>query len=138
MYFMSPDSIQEQASIEQTDVPSIIAEVLRRCRKRAPREKIAKALGISIYLLNAYACPSVRCREKDSGQIVLRRKAAFPARLIESFCQITQDDALQRYVLGERLRLLLEIGETEAEQRQRLSKLAQASKTLRKSKADRA
>ncbi|SRR6266487_2526714 len=134
MYFMSHDSIQEQGHIEKTEVPSIIADVLRRCRKRISRERIAKSLGISIYLLNAYACPSVRCREKGSGQIVLRRKPAFPARLVESFCQVTQDDALQRHVLGERLRLLLEVGETEAEQRHRLSKLAQVSKTPRKAK----
>src|ERR1051325_3032731 len=110
MYFMNRDSIHRppQLWIENTDVPAIVAATLRRCRKRITREQVAEALGISSYLLAAYASPSVRCREKESGQIILRRKAAFPARLIERFCEITEDDALQRHVLGERLRLLLE------------------------------
>jgi hypothetical protein len=65
-------------------------------------EKLSARAGrrISCSMLNAFAAPS-------------NETARFPAALIIHLCEITGDDRLQRFVMGPRLRRLVEFAERE-------------------------
>lgn len=81
-----------------------VTEIIRRSTKS--RAQIAEELGkrmhqrVTEHILNDFTSE--------------RKKAArFPAAFIEAFCEITGDDKLQRLVMGERLRKLVEFAERE-------------------------
>jgi hypothetical protein len=65
-------------------------------------EELSNRAGrrISCSMLNAFAAPS-------------NETARFPAALIVHLCDITGDDRLQRFVMGPRLRKLVEFAERE-------------------------
>jgi len=90
-----------------------VSEVLKACKPK--REEIAKHLGISQALLNAYASYSYSNRKdecKPNGQTLRVRKAKFPLFRLKLFREITGDDSLVReFALTEREKWLLEVGE---------------------------
>lgn len=57
--------------------------------------------------------------------------ARFPAAYVAAFCEVVGDDSLQRLILGQRLRDLIDIGETElASVRSRRKKDARLARLL--------
>ena len=44
-------------------------------------------------------------------------KPRFPAAWVQAFCQVVADDRLQRFIMGQRLRDLVRLGEVELEKK---------------------
>ena len=86
----------------------LLSEVMSRCTKdlKKDRRQIAIELSakvgrtITVSTLNCYTCAT-------------KNTARFPAAYVRGFCEVTGDDSLQRFLLGDRLRDLVEIGELE-------------------------
>ncbi len=80
----------------------LIADIIRRCPKKRPQlaEELSTALGqhITSFMLDCFTATG---------------KSRFPALFVQAFCDITGDDRLQRFVMGPRLRRLVEFAEAE-------------------------
>jgi hypothetical protein len=103
-----PDT-QQSADLD-SEARNLISKILHNCgRKRA---EVAREMGISITLLDAYCSTSMRCADKNrKGEKANVRRVKFPAALIPAFSRATGSDALQVFVLSKRQRRLLELGE---------------------------
>jgi hypothetical protein len=86
----------------------IVRRAIRESRRKKTPEQIAEDLSkcigkdVTVHMLNAFTSES-------------KKPARFPALFIEPLCEITGDDRLQRFVLSDRLRKLLRLGEAAAE-----------------------
>lgn len=92
-----------------------VSEILRSCAKRRPRPEIAKRMGVSLALLNAWCSTAPARRDKKSGGTVYGRKARLAAALVPLFCDATGDDDLRMFFLSAHQKHLLKLGE-QAEQ----------------------
>ena len=93
----------ERRAVEtDAEIRRIVSAAIRNCSKK--REQIADELSaslglpVSLHMLNAFTSERKRAHR-------------FPALFIESFCEITGDDSLRRFAVGEKLRDLIELGE---------------------------
>ena len=83
---------------------ALLTQAIRRCPKS--RQQIADELGarlgqrITVYMLNDFTSES-------------KKPARFPACFIAPLCEVIGSDDLQRFVLSERLRRLLDFAERE-------------------------
>jgi hypothetical protein len=101
---------------EESDLTlrALLSDVMASCGK--DRKQIASELSqkigrvITVSILNDYT------RTTKIG-------ARFPAAYVRGFCEVTGDDALQRFFLGSHLRAVVELGERElTSQRNRAAK----------------
>jgi hypothetical protein len=80
----------------------LIADIIRQSPKKRPQlaEELSEALGqhITSFMLDCFTATG---------------KSRFPAIFIQAFSDITGDDRLQRFVMGPRLRRLVEFAEAE-------------------------
>jgi hypothetical protein len=91
---------------DDTALRTLLTTVLRDyCNAhQKSREQVCDALkaslgqGITVFMLNDWTSES-------------KKPARFPASFIEAFCEVTGDSRLQRYVMGPRLRRLVEFAE---------------------------
>jgi hypothetical protein len=83
-------------------IRSVLRDALRKTSKN--REQIAKEISqkvgytVTVRMLNGYVASS------EEG-------VRFPAAFVGAFCEVTGDDELIRFLMGKRLRTLLEFGE---------------------------
>jgi len=75
---------------------------------------LTRRLGVKItpFMLDSYTAES-------------KKPARFPAAFVAGFCEVTGSDELQRYLLGARLRELLELGDRTVEWAWALRKVRQ-------------
>jgi hypothetical protein len=106
MYIPNPEGkIGTHQSLDSA-LRGLLTNLLAQYSKRSnkSREQIAEemsvhtGLRISKRMLNDWTAES-------------KKPARFPAFLIESFCEVTGDDRLQRWAVGKRLGAFLELGE---------------------------
>ena len=96
----------------QTDSDKAARQLIARAIKHSGkgREQIAngmsKRLGcrITLHMLNRFTSEA-------------KGKARFPAAWVEAFCEVVGDDRLQRFIMGQRLRGLVRLGEVELEKK---------------------
>jgi len=95
------------------DLKELLATAIKQCRKS--REVIAEEMSvlagrpITKFMLDGWT-------SSKAGVLM-------PASLIQSFCEVTGSDRLQRWVIGEPLRKLLEFGELQLKIRDLRSEL---------------
>lgn len=88
--------------ISDSALRKLVTEMIRGCPKK--REQIAEELSqrlgqhITVHILNSYTSES-------------NKSSRFPALWLEAFSEIVGDDRLERYVLSQRNREVLEFGE---------------------------
>jgi len=101
---------------QDTALRLLLTKVLRSCPKSRDEicDEISARLNqhITIHMLNDWTSEA-------------KKPARFPASLVEAFCEVTGNDAVQRYLLGVRLRELLGLGERTAEWAWALRKVRQ-------------
>lgn len=68
--------------------------------------------------LTLHAGQTISKRMLDDWTAESKKRARFPAALIAPICEVLGNDALQRHVIGPRLRKLLEFAERELEVRE--------------------
>jgi hypothetical protein len=104
-------TIAEAISLDN-QLRRILTAVIRRCRMSRPQicEEMSLRSGVRISkgMLDHWTSHS-HC------------DARFPAFLIPIFCEVTGDDALQRWLMGATLRGLLKVGESLTEVRDLVS-----------------
>jgi hypothetical protein len=94
----SPKWVESDQKLRQC-----LAEAMHSSPKN--REQIAEELSarvgrrVTVHMLDDFSAPS-----KDNR---------FPAAWVPAFCEITSDDAAQRFLMGPNLRTLVELGEHE-------------------------
>lgn len=92
------------ATASDGDLRALLTQAIRRCSKS--RQQIADELSvllgqrITVYMLNDFTSES-------------KKPARFPACFIAPLCEVIGSDELQRFVLSERLRRLLDFAERE-------------------------
>lgn len=83
----------------------MLSRIIRRCPLRRPEicEALSGRVGVTVtpFMLDCYPSSS--------------KKHRFPAAFIEAFCEVIGDDGLQRPVMGQRLRQLVALGESQLE-----------------------
>jgi len=85
-----------------SELRRLLAKVIKQCPKS--RDQIAEEMSVSKFMLDGWTAPS-------------KNGVRFPAAFITSFCEATGNDQVARWVLGTRLRKVLELGERELEVR---------------------
>ncbi len=99
----APLFTQLPASEHDLAIRQLLALIIRDCAKS--RAQIADAmeaisgLKVTVSMLNLWTAPS-------------RVETRFPCVFVHPFCEATGDDRLRRFLLGPRLRGLLEVGES--------------------------
>jgi len=85
-------------------IRELVARALKHCSKLKKRPQVVSELnmltrlGVTENMLSDWASPS-------------KKGLRFPASLIGAFCEATRCDELARFVMGPRLRELVEVGE---------------------------
>ncbi|MGB7590685.1 MAG: hypothetical protein WCD04_14460 [Terriglobia bacterium] len=96
----NPDTPQQTAG--DAHLRRLLAQMIRSCPlKRAEIcARLSSLLGIRVspFMLDCYTSES-------------KKKARFPAAFIEPFCEVVGNDALQRRVMGARLRGIVDLRE---------------------------
>lgn len=105
----SPDTVLRQ----------LLTTLFRQCSKS--RERIAEELSL-------HAGQLISKHMLDDWTAESKKPARFPAFLIQSFSEVTGSDQLQRWVMGPRLRKLLEFAERELEVRELCRELLKSGK----------
>lgn len=104
-----PKSEQEIGTDLDIQLRRLLTVLIRKSPKS--REQIAEEMSV-------HAGISISKHMLDDWTAERRevsRRSRFPAFLIQSFCEVTGSDQLQRWAVGPRLRRLLEFGETAAD-----------------------
>jgi hypothetical protein len=92
-----------EAQSPEARIRDLVAKGLKRCSKVKSREQIALDLntltrfGVTKNMLNDWVSPS-------------KKGLRFPASLIAPFCEVTGDDSLRHFVMGEQLNRRCEVG----------------------------
>ncbi len=102
------EKIGSPRQIEEPDADAklrhLVADMIRRCPKKRAQvaEELSTRLGqrITEHMLNDFTSEG-------------KKPARFPACFIAPFCEIVGSDELQRFVMSERLRKLLDFAERE-------------------------
>jgi hypothetical protein len=81
----------------------LITELIKRCH--LSRIEIAERLSVHVK-------QPVSKRMIDDWTAGCKRRARFPACFVQAFCEVIENDELQRRLLSERLRRLLCLGES--------------------------
>jgi hypothetical protein len=101
---MMNESLVNSQQIQNIDgeLRRIVARAIHRCPKSRDQiaDELTRCVGatVTVHMLNNYTAEG-------------KRPARFPAAWVLPFCVVTNDDSLQRLVLGPRLAKLLELGE---------------------------
>lgn len=88
----------------EDEVRRILREAMKRSGKR--RDEIARQMTEALRRLVTGSMLADFTRNGTK-----KRQVRFPAGWVCAFCEVVGDDALQRHLMGERLRQLLELGE---------------------------
>jgi hypothetical protein len=84
---------------------ALLAQSVRRSGRSREQiaDDLARALGreITVHMLNGWIAPG-------------REGARMPASFVRTFCAVTGDDTIQRFLLGNHLSKLLKLGEVVA------------------------
>lgn len=128
---MRDQQTQQEIDAEESEIRRLVRQAVRdACRGGAnDRMQLARQIGVSEPLLNAYVSAGIELREKKNGERFKARKVSLPIRLLRRFWRATGSEKLHRFLLPEHLLLALEFGEIEIDQRQRLEKIAKWRKT---------
>jgi hypothetical protein len=108
---------------------SLLTEIIRHCPKSRQQiaDELSSRLGlrVTVHMLNDFTSEG-------------KKPARFPACFVASLCEIVGSDELQRFILSERLRKLLDFAEREVaarlEQRNREALLEDLSANAKKRK----
>lgn len=98
-----PES-NENLGTQDLRLRELLTQIIRQCPKKRTQiaEELSDSLGqrVTVHMLNDFTSES-------------KKPARFPALFIVPFCRVTGDDRLQRFVMGPRLRKLVEFAERE-------------------------
>jgi hypothetical protein len=101
-----------QSGESDLKIRQLLSDIMAACSK--DRQQIAIGLSrrtgraITVSMLNDYTATT-------------KTAARFPASYVQDFCEVTNDDRLQRFLLGPRLLALIELGERELASQQNIS-----------------
>lgn len=102
MYQFKENPDTPKQTMGDADLRRLLAQMIRSCPLKRPEicTRLSDLLGIRVspFMLDCYTSES-------------KKKARFPAAFIEPFCEVLGDDALQRRVMGARLRGIVELRE---------------------------
>lgn len=85
-----------------------LRELVTALLKQCPNKKRPQIAGE----MSLHAGQQISKRMLDDWTAESKKPARFPACFVQAFCEVTQDDRLQRHLLSERLRRLLSLGES--------------------------
>jgi hypothetical protein len=98
-----PESIENTGTADN-QLRKLLTDIIRDCPKKRLQiaEELSELLGqsVTVHMLNDFTSES-------------KKPARFPALFILPLCQVVGDDRLQRHVMGNRLRMLVEFAERE-------------------------
>jgi hypothetical protein len=84
-------------------IRQLLALIIHRCTKSRAQiaDGMSEMLGlrITVSMLNLWTAPS-------------REASRFPCAFVDAFCRVTGDDSLRRFLLGQQLCGMLEVGES--------------------------
>lgn len=110
----------------ETEFRSRLADVMTRCKtmRGKDRGQVAREMAEGLGRLDSPLKRAVTesMLNEFTRSIQQGRESHFPAAWIRSFCEVTADDELAKFVLPERLRRALAIGEAVLESESQLNK----------------
>lgn len=99
---MDSPKISQKIGLQDNEVRKLLSKLIRQCSKK--RRQIAEELSNLTGL-------HITERMLDDWTSECHRSARFPAFLAEPFCRVIGNDELHRYLVSERLREVIELGE---------------------------
>jgi hypothetical protein len=106
MYIPKSDEEIGRGDTKDAVIRRLLADAIKGSAKRRPQ--IAQEMSLRVG-------QRISKRMLDDWTAESKKPAKFPAAFVGAFCEVVHDDALQRHILGGRLRRLLELGERCAE-----------------------
>lgn len=91
----------------QRNADAALRRLLTDLLKQSSKSRAQVAEEISVH-----AGQRISKRMLDDWMAESKKPARFPACLVQAFCEVTGNDQLQRYLLSERMRQLLSVGES--------------------------
>jgi|GEM_PF-1534570 hypothetical protein len=97
-----PDSAEKigRPKSPDSELRELLAALIKRCSKS--RAQIAEQMSV-------HAGQPISKRMLDDWTAESKKAARFPAAFIEAFCEAVGNDDLQCFVMGERLRTIVEL-----------------------------
>jgi hypothetical protein len=91
----------------QKNPDAALRELLTTLLRQSAKSRAQIAEGISVHVGQR-----ISKRMLDDWTAESKKPARFPSCFVQAFCEVTENDQLQRHLLSERLQRLLSVGET--------------------------
>jgi hypothetical protein len=92
-----------ESTSSEANIRELVARVLKRCSKIKSREQV-------VFDLNTLTKSGVTKNMLDDWASLSKKGLRFPASLVGPFCEVTGDDSLRHFVMGEHLNRRCEVG----------------------------